>query len=77
MTNAERTIYQIDQILFAYGAKRAPYRNASDAVMAIKDLVGPNCQMCAFLGKGCEDDEGLKCNEGVRLWLEEQEGVHV
>lgn len=77
MTNAERILYQIDQIMMCYGFRRAPYKDASAAVLAIKDLVGVNCTMCAFRDLECTDDEGLKCNEGVRLWLEEQEGVHV
>lgn len=69
MKHCERLLRDIDIVLFAYGAKRAPYKTPEAAAWEIVNLCRLTCENCIH------DPESIECSissceEGKKKWLE-------
>lgn len=72
MTNAKRIIMDVERVLLAYGARRAPYETEEKAAAKIAELCRMNCDTCAFKQDGGIEfcvTVGLKCRDGFAEWL--------
>ena len=72
MNNAKRIIMDVERVLLAYGARRAPYETEEKAAAKLAELCRMNCDTCIY--SSAQDPElcvstGCSCREGFAAWL--------